>query len=141
MTNLSNGLLKMYKNEIQIFGPQQFKGNFDLIEKNVYGCFEFHYKLAEQFGLVNAFGIFKIRVHDPSTTTEKSVGVKRRIHFFCIDHVNMPTYSKSYELSECSEVDAEVILDVPIDFSKSKARTFLESKLAEMDLKPSKLSC
>lgn len=107
---------------------QQFKGNFDLIEKNVYGCIEFHYKLAEQFGLFNAFGIFKIRVHDPSTTTEKSVGVKRRIHFFCIDHVNMPTYSKSYELSECSEVGAEVILDGPIDFSKSKARTFLEYK-------------
>lgn len=72
---------------------------------------------------------------------QKNQLVLKGEYIFLLDHVNVSTYSKSYELSECSEVGAEVILDGPIDFSKSKARTFLESKLAEMDLKPSKLSC
>ncbi|KAJ6647463.1 hypothetical protein Bhyg_02686 [Pseudolycoriella hygida] len=128
-------LYKQHSDSSVIPGPQNFKGNFDLIEKNVFGCYQFHYKIAERFGMVNSRYAFRCSILNQHLSgTEKIVQVNRRKEntFFSIDHVNVSTYSREYDLLNTFMVGTEAPLVELKVLSKTNDRIFLQSRLAKI---------
>lgn len=115
-------------------GPHPFKGNFNLIEKNVHGCYKYHQKIAEKFGIAHSRYSFKSQFLDQSNAEERSVLVNRRSEntFFTINHVKVLTYLKSSEVLNSYTVGSGVPLIEPKSFNKTDARTALETSLAKV---------
>lgn len=113
-------------------GSNPFNGNFDLIQDNVFGCFKFHYQIAEKFGAVNTRYSFTTRINDLASEAEKAIVRRSENTFFAIEHVNVSNYARECSLLNTHMVGTGVPLVEPKILSKTKDPTFLESRLAKI---------
>ncbi|XP_037041643.1 uncharacterized protein LOC119078254 [Bradysia coprophila] len=111
-----------------------FAGNFDLIEDNIYGCYERHYNMAQKYGIVDARYSYRLKCADEQGMIESFAFVIRRNEntLFNVDHVAVSTFNREFKRMNTYVVGAAVPLKEPENFCKAKAQEYVTSKLSEI---------
>lgn len=109
---------KQHSNQNIEIGSQPFKGNFRLIEENIFGCYEFYHEMADRFMLKGRY------LNYVSKEEENVIAVNRTYEniFFGLDHVNASSYSREYAILNRLNISARVPLAERIYLKRAEAK-------------------
>lgn len=110
-------VFKQHSNQNIAMGSNPFEGNFRLIEENIFGCYEFHNEMSENFMVKGRYLKYVSKEEDVIVVNRTWENI-----FLNADHANVSSYSREYENLNRLNIHARVPLAERIDLKITEAK-------------------